>query len=362
MLTIDLGTSGPKVAVFTLHGRYVDGEFEPVELAALARRRRRAGPDRLVGRASSLHRPTAASGARVPDERSRRSRSPRSGRARWRSTSRATRCTNAVIWMDSAGRRRHPSPRRWPGAGPGLRPTQAAPLDLALPAGSRRCRARIPSRTSLAAGRAARPGAGRTWKYLEPKDWLNLKLTGRVRRDLRLDRAALGHRQPRSVQRPLRPGPLLGLAGLARELVARPGAGHLDRRAAGPDRPRRSSGLPAGIPVVGGTPDVQSAAASAPARSRDFEGHLYLGTSSWLTCHVPFKKTDVLHGVASLPSPLPGRYFVADEQEVAGGAPQLAARPRAVRRRPLGSATRRPTTSSRASTHWPTRARPGRTA
>jgi xylulokinase len=79
----------------------------------------------------------------------------------------------------------------------------------------------------------------------------------------------------------------------------------------------RELGVPAGIPVVGGTPDVQSAAVGSGA-VRDFEGHVYLGTSSWLTCHVPFKKTDVLRGVASLPSPLPGKYFVADEQETAG--------------------------------------------
>ncbi len=76
-------------------------------------------------------------------------------------------------------------------------------------------------------------------------------------------------------------------------------------------------GIAAGTPVIGGTPDVQSAALGSGA-VRDYEGHLYLGTSSWLSCHVPFKKTDVLRGVASLPSPLPGRYFVADEQETAG--------------------------------------------
>ena len=72
------------------------------------------------------------------------------------------------------------------------------------------------------------------------------------------------------------------------------------------------------IAVVGGTPDLQSAAIGSGA-VRDFEGHLYVGTSSWLTCHVPFKKTDLFHGIASLPSPLPGKYYVADEQEVAGG-------------------------------------------
>ena len=76
-------------------------------------------------------------------------------------------------------------------------------------------------------------------------------------------------------------------------------------------------GLPGGLPVIGGTPDVQSATLWSGATG-DFEGHLYVGTSSWLTCHVPFKKTDILHGVASLPSPIPGKYFVADEQETAG--------------------------------------------
>ena len=68
-----------------------------------------------------------------------------------------------------------------------------------------------------------------------------------------------------------------------------------------------------------GTPDLQSAAIGSGA-TRDYQAHLYVGTSSWLTCHVPFKKTDLLHNMASLPSPIPGRYFVADEQETAGAA------------------------------------------
>jgi xylulokinase len=32
ILTVDLGTSGPKVALFTPEGEFVDGEFEPVDL------------------------------------------------------------------------------------------------------------------------------------------------------------------------------------------------------------------------------------------------------------------------------------------------------------------------------------------
>src|SRR3954465_105644 len=35
VLTIDLGTSGPKVALFTIDGAFVDGDFTPVELQLL---------------------------------------------------------------------------------------------------------------------------------------------------------------------------------------------------------------------------------------------------------------------------------------------------------------------------------------
>src|SRR5262249_61987458 len=83
--------------------------------------------------------------------------------------------------------------------------------------------------------------------------------------------------------------------------------------------PAAELGVPAGLPVVVGTPDVQSAAIGSGA-TRDFQAHLYVGTSSWLTCHVPFKRTDLQRNIASLPSPIPGRYFVADEQETAGAA------------------------------------------
>jgi xylulokinase len=77
-------------------------------------------------------------------------------------------------------------------------------------------------------------------------------------------------------------------------------------------------GLRPGIPVVAGSPDVQTAAVGSGAVG-DFDGHLYIGTSSWLACHVPYKKTDLLHNMASLPSAIPGRYLLTNEQECAGG-------------------------------------------
>jgi xylulokinase len=156
-----------------------------------------------------------------------------------------------------------------------------------------------------------------TEKFLEPKDWLNAQLTGRAAASF--DSIALhwvtDNRRLDTIG--YHPG-LLRLAGLDRAQLPDllPATAVLGPLAAGP---AAALGVPAGIPVVVGSPDLHSAAIGAGA-TRDFQPHLYVGTSSWLTCHVPFKKTDLLHNMASLPAPVPGRYFVADEQETAGAA------------------------------------------
>lgn len=75
----------------------------------------------------------------------------------------------------------------------------------------------------------------------------------------------------------------------------------------------------AAVPVVAGSADLQSACVGSGAVG-DFQAHLYLGTSSWVLCHVPFQRTDPLHAIASLPSSIPGRWFAANEQDMAGGA------------------------------------------
>ncbi len=88
----------------------------------------------------------------------------------------------------------------------------------------------------------------------------------------------------------------------------------------GPLRPAvaRELGLGADVKVVLGSPDHQSACIGSGA-VRDFEAHLYVGTSSWIQCIVPFKKTDMLHSIASFPTAIPGRYQSANEQDMAGG-------------------------------------------
>ncbi len=76
-------------------------------------------------------------------------------------------------------------------------------------------------------------------------------------------------------------------------------------------------GLARGTPVVAGSID-NSAVAVGGGAVRDFDAHLYLGTSSWLGAHVPFKKTDVRHKIASVPCAIEGRYLAMAMQSAAG--------------------------------------------
>jgi xylulokinase len=78
-------------------------------------------------------------------------------------------------------------------------------------------------------------------------------------------------------------------------------------------------GLPDGVRVVAGTGDTTAAAVGAGATG-NYDAHLYVGTSAWLSCHVPDKRTDIVHNIASLPSVVPGTYWVATVQDVAGKA------------------------------------------
>lgn len=80
----------------------------------------------------------------------------------------------------------------------------------------------------------------------------------------------------------------------------------------------RTLGLGENVQVVMGSADHQAALVGSGA-VRDYEAHIYIGTSSWVQCVVPFKKTDMFHSIASLPSAIPGKYQSVNEQDVAGG-------------------------------------------
>lgn len=77
-------------------------------------------------------------------------------------------------------------------------------------------------------------------------------------------------------------------------------------------------GLARDVQVVAGAFDVPAAAIGSGALN-DYAAHIYLGTSSWIAVHVPFKKTDLLSAMASVPCAIPDRFLLIAAQETAGG-------------------------------------------
>ena len=313
VVAVDLGTSGVKLALVSIRGELADTDIEPTELLRLpdggveqspdnwwkaigagTRRliqRASVPPERIVGLNLSVHWsgtvPVGAGGEPLMnaiiwmDARG-------AEQARW--------LTDGLLKMDGYGLRRMLTWIRLTGGGP----THSGKDPIAHILWLKEHLPDVYERAAL---------------FLEPLDYLNLRLTGRAvsspdaitlhwltdNRDLShvdyhptllrwagIDRAKLPDLvPPASVL-----GPLLSAA--AADL-----------------------GLPEGIPVVKGMPDLLAGAIAA-GTVRDFDAHLCIGTSSWLICHVPKKKTDLAHNMASLPSPVPGRYLLVNEQESAG--------------------------------------------
>ena len=50
----------------------------------------------------------------------------------------------------------------------------------------------------------------------------------------------------------------------------------------------------------------------------DGAGYISVGTTSWLSCHIPFKKCNLIRSIATMPSAIPGRNIVVAEQGAAG--------------------------------------------
>ena len=75
-------------------------------------------------------------------------------------------------------------------------------------------------------------------------------------------------------------------------------------------------GLASGVQVVAGVPDLHAAAIGSGALGPG-EAHMALSTTSWISLPVPRKKTDVLHGMASIPG-LDGGYLLANNHDTSG--------------------------------------------
>jgi xylulokinase len=313
VLGVDLGTGGPKAAVLSATGRVAAHAFEGVgvhltddggaeqsprewwtavvEAARRALRDSGVAPERVVGvGCTSQWLGTVA----IDDD----------GAA----------IEPAIIWMDSRGAKAVREAVRGPVNVQGYSPSKLARWVRKTGA--------IPSLSGkdpvghIHFLREHRPEVYRaTSVFLEPVDYLNLRLTGLPRAS---HDSITAHwvTDNRNIGAIAYDDGLIELAGLERaklpDLVPTGSVlGGLTPHAA------EEFGLLPGTPVVTGTGDLHSAAVGSGAVA-DFDAHLYIGTSSWISCHVPFKKTDALTNIASIPSGLPGRYVVADEHETGG--------------------------------------------
>jgi len=313
VLAVDLGTGGPKVAVLAATGRVIAHAFRAVGVDLShdggAEQSPRAWWDAIV---ASARRALADSGV-APE------RVVGVGcTSQWMGTvpvdDEGQALGPAIIWMDSRGAR-------------AVRETVRGALNVQGYSASKLARwvrrtGGIPSLSGkdpvghIHFLREQRPEVyAATALFLEPVDYLNLRLTGLARAS---HDSITGHwvTDNRDISAISYDDGLIVLAGLERsklpDLVPTGSVlGGLAAAAAA------ELGLLAGTPVVTGTGDLHSAAVGSGAVA-DFDAHLYIGTSSWISCHVAFKKTDALTNIASIPSGIPGRYLVADEHETGG--------------------------------------------
>jgi len=313
ILAIDLGTSGPKVALVTVKGEVLASEVESTELFLSDGGGAEQDPD-------DWWRAIVTAARRITDRNlvAKDQIIAVAVTSQWAGTvpvdEKGNALGRAIIWLDSRGAKYVPEV-----TGGLIRIEGYGALKLASWI---RKTGGIPSLAGkepvahILFLRHERPEIyDAAYKFMEPKDYLNLRLTGKFLATT--DSIALHWvTDNRNIDDVHYDEQLLARSTLPREKLpdltrAVDVIGTLTRQAAA------EIGLNENTKVVGGTPDVPAAAVGSGAVA-DFEGHIYVGTSSWLTCHVPFKKTDLFHNMASLPSALPGRYFIGNEQETAG--------------------------------------------
>ena len=317
ILAIDLGTSGPKVALFTTQGELVGSEFQETPVILFPNGGAEQTPEvwweaieaagkRLLARKLvsnddiiAIANTTQWSGT-VPVDRDGNS------------------IGNAIIWMDSRGAPHiHKIADGFPKVeGYGL----SKILNwIRLTGGAPGNSGKDPLAHILYLKDAQPDVYQRTYKFLEPMDYIGLRLTGQFAASFN---SITLHwiTDNRNIQNVTYHDGLIKLSGIDRAKLPdlKPANAIL-----GTLRPEiaRAWGLRDDVKVFMGSPDVHSAAVGSGA-VRDYEPHLYVGTSGWLVCHVPFKKTDIFHNIAALPSGIPGRYLLSNEQESAGGCLQ----------------------------------------
>jgi xylulokinase len=157
----------------------------------------------------------------------------------------------------------------------------------------------------------------KTYKFLEPQDWVNYKLTGQIATseatihmhwitDIRdINNIKYSKKLIKKLKLDADKFPEIKKTTDVLGTVTKEFA--------------EKVGINSDVKVILGAPDLHTATIGSGA-VEDYKAHFTIGTSDWMLCHFPFKKVDIFHNMGTAPSGIPGKYMLLNEQEIAGGA------------------------------------------
>lgn len=318
IVTLDLGTSGPKVGLFTDKGQYIAHEIEFTTLNLLPNGGAEQDPDEWITRIK-----TALKRLMEKTKIDKEDIWAVSCTTQWSGTvpvdEKGKHIDPCIIWMDSRGA---DYVKKVMGGGievQGYNVFKALKW-IKYTAGAPAQSGKDPIAHILYLKNEKPDIYKKAYKFLEPVDYLQARLTGKI--CATYDSITLHWvTDNRDIQNVKYHDGLIKAFGIEKsklpDLVPTNSIlGNISADAA------EELGLSTKTIVVAGCADLHSAAVGSGA-VEDYKPHFYIGTSSWLVCHLPFKKTDMDHNMATLPSGLPGRYILVNEQECAGACIQF---------------------------------------
>jgi xylulokinase len=313
VLSVDLGTGGPKVGLVSVRGQLVYAEHQVTETTLLPGGGAVQDPEHWWTLVTQAAKRALTSGAIDPDHVVAVSCT-----GQWASTVPVDEQGHPVgpclLWLDGRGGRHTRATIGGPLAG-------YAPRALATwirhAGGVPSTSGADPVGHMLFLENEEPAIAAKARWYLEPVDYLAMRFCGRAAASFASMTGAwlTDNRYP---DRLVYDKDLVARAGVPADKLA-PLVGFGDVVGTVTAAVARHLGLAHDVVVIAGTPDLHSAVvgsgAVGPAQS-----HLTLSTTSWISCPVGFKKTDVRRQITSVPGLEPGSYLVVNNHETAGRA------------------------------------------
>jgi xylulokinase len=312
-LSIDLGTGGPKIGLVSLDGEVLDYELHPVtttygaggaatqdpvewwDIISAATMRLMARPDVTKERVKAVA-VTGQYASTVPVDANGLPTGP------------------CLMWLDTRGR---PYSRKAVG-GPvqGYSPRKILPF-VRKSGGGPATSGADPVGQMLYLMNAEPDVVRATTWFMEPVDYLTMRFTG-VASATHASRLAMWLTDNRHLERYEYDAQLLRIVGIDKTYlpplqpfgsvvatVSGDVASHL--------------GLSVDTVVIAGMPDLHAATIGSGGTAH-FDTHVALSTTSWISCPVPKKKTDIAHSIASIPGLTNDSYLIIDNQETGAKA------------------------------------------